>query len=173
MNNFLNLILKPLTKHVKSNIKDNIEFLKTCKRNVTDDTVLVTFDVCSLYTNIPHEFGLRAIEYFVSYYRQSINPRFTTQFILEAASFILSNNSMTFDKMFYLQIQGTTMSTIFPPTYGELSMGFREIELYTIIRSKFTLPICNCFEQNWKGFLDYCFIFLRLSLIKPEKMLDV
>ena len=27
LNNFLNLILKPLTKHVKSNIKDNIKFL--------------------------------------------------------------------------------------------------------------------------------------------------
>ena len=59
-------------------------------------------------------FGLRAIEYFVPNYRQSINPRFTTQFILEAASFILSNNSMTFDEMFYLQIQGTAMGTILP-----------------------------------------------------------
>ena len=47
LSNFLDLILKPLTKHVKSNIKDNIEFLKTFKRNVTDDTVLVTFDVCN------------------------------------------------------------------------------------------------------------------------------
>ena len=90
LSNFLDLILKPLTKHVRSNIKDNIEYLKTCKRNVTDDTVLVTFDVYSLYTNIPHEFGLRAIEYFISNCRQSVNPRFTTQFILEAASFILS-----------------------------------------------------------------------------------
>ena len=107
LSNFLDLILKPLTKHVKSNIKDNIEFLKTCKRNVTDDTVLVTFDVCSLYTNIPHEFGLRAIEYFVSYYRQIINPRFTTQFISETASFILSNNSITFDETLYFQTQGT------------------------------------------------------------------
>ena len=164
MSNFLDLVLKPLTKHVKSNIKDNIEFLKTCKRNVTDDTVLVTFDVCSLYTNISHEFGLRAIEYFVSYYRQSI---------LEAASFILSSNSMTFDEMFYLQIQGTAMGTIFAPTYATLSMGFHEIELYAIIRNKFTLPISNYFEQNWKRFLDDCFIFLRLSLIKPNELLNV
>ena len=58
LSNFLDLILKPLTKHVKSNIKDNIEFLKICERNVTDGTVLVTFDIRSLYTNIPHEFGL-------------------------------------------------------------------------------------------------------------------
>ena len=121
LSNFLDLILKPLTKHVRSNIKDNIEYLKTCKRNVTDDTVLVTFDVCSLYTNIPHEFGLKAIEYFVSYYRQSINPRLKTQIILEAASFILTNNSMTFDEMFYLQIQGTAIGKVVAPTYATLS----------------------------------------------------
>ena len=96
-------MLKPLTKYVKSNIKDYTEFLKTCKRNVTDDTVLVTLDVCNLYTIIPREFGRRAIEYFVSNYRQSINTRFTTQFILEAASVILRINSMTLDEMFYLQ----------------------------------------------------------------------
>ena len=88
------------------------------KRNVTDDAVLVTFNVWSLYTNIPYEFRLRAIESFISYYRQSRNPRFTIQFILEAASFILSSNSMTFDKMFYFQIQGTAMGTIFSPTYA-------------------------------------------------------
>ena len=173
MSNFLDLILKPLTKHVKSNIKDNIEFLKTCKRNVTDDTVLVTFGVCGLYINIPHEFGTRAIEYFVSNNRQSKNPMFTTQFVLEAASFILSNNSMTFDEMFCLQIQGTAMGKIFAHTYATLSISFHEIELYAIIRNKFTISVSKYFEQNWKGFLDDCFIFLTLSLIKPNKLLDV
>ena len=61
----------------------------------------------------------------------------------------------------------------FAPTYATLSMGFHEIELYAIIRNKFTLPISNYFEQNWKRFLDDCFIFLRLSLIKPNELLDV
>ena len=173
LSNFFDLILKSLTKHVKSNIKDNIEFLKTCKRNVTDDTDLVTVDVCSLNTNIPHDFGLRAIEYFVFYYRQSINPRFTTEFILEVASFILSNISMTFDEIIYFQIQRAARDTFFVPTYATLSMGFHETELYAIIRKKFTLPVSNHFEQNWKRFLDYCFIILRLSLIKSNKLLDV
>ena len=36
-----------------------------------------------------------------------------------------------------------------------------------------TLTVSNCFEQSWKRFLDDCFIFLRLSLIKPNKLLDV
>ena len=31
LSNFLDLILKPLTNHVKSNFKDNIQFLKKCK----------------------------------------------------------------------------------------------------------------------------------------------
>ena len=88
--------------------------------------------------NIPHEFGRRAIEYFVSYYRQSINS-ITTQFILEAESFTLSNNSMTFDEMCYLQMQGCEIGTIFPPTYATFSMGFHEIELHAIIRNKLTL----------------------------------
>ena len=131
---------------------------------------MVTFDVCSLYTNIPYEFGLRAIEYFVSNYRRSINPRFTTQFILETVSFILSNNSMTFDEIFYLQIQRTAVGTIFAPTYATLSMGFHETEKYATIINKFTLPPSNYSEQNWKRFLDDCFIFLRLSLIKPNEL---
>ena len=64
------------------------------------------------------------------------------------------------------------MGTIFAPTYATLSMGFHEIELYAIIRNKFTLPVSNYFEQNWKRFLDDCFIFLRLSLIKRNELLD-
>ena len=66
---------------------------------------------------------------------------------------------MTFDEFFYLQV----------PTYAALSMCFHEAELYAIIRNKFTLPISNYFEQNWKRFLDDCFIFLGLSLIKPNE----
>ena len=73
------------------------------------------------------------------------------------------------------------MGTIFAPTYATLSMGYHEIELYAVIRNKFTLPVSNYFENNWKRFLDGCFIFLRLSfikpkiisLIKPNELLDV
>ena len=51
-------------------------------------------------------------------------------------------------------------------------MGFHGIELYAIIRNKLTLPVFKNFEQNWTRFLDDCFIFLRLSLIKPSELLD-
>ena len=80
---------------------------------------------------------------------------------------------MTFDEIIYLQIQRAARGTFFVPTYATLSMGFHETKLYAIIRKKFTLPVSNHFEQNWKRFLDYCFIFLRLSLIKSNELLDV
>ena len=59
---------------------------------------------------------------------------------------------MTFDKIIYLQIQGTTMGAIFAATYSTLSMDYHEIKLYAIIRSKFTLPVSNYFEQIGKDF---------------------
>ena len=65
------------------------------------------------------------------------------------------------------------MGPIFAPTYVTLSMGFHEIELYAIIKNKVTLPVSNYFEQNWKRVLNDCFTFFRLSLIKPNELLDV
>ena len=50
---------------------------------------------------------------------------------------------------------------------------FHKIKIYTLIRNKFTVPVCNYFKKNWKRFLDDCFIFLILSLIKPNELLDV
>ena len=80
---------------------------------------------------------------------------------------------MLFEKIFYLAIQGTAMGTIFAPTYGTLSIDYHEIELYAIIKNKFTLPVSKDFEQNWKRYLDDCFILLRVSLINPNELLDV
>ena len=51
------------------------------------------------------------------------------------------------------------MGKIFAQTYATLLMGFHETELYAIIRNKFTPPVSNYFEQNWKIFLDDSHIF--------------
>ena len=51
------------------------------------------------------------------------------------------------------------MGKIFARTYATSLMGFHEIELYAIIRNKFTLPVSNELEQNWKRFSDDCLIF--------------
>ena len=56
--------------------------------------------------------------------------------------------------MFYLKIQGIAMGTIFAPTYTTLLMGYHEIELYAIIRNKFTLlvSILNKIGKDFRWF---------------------
>ena len=59
-----NTFPKPYLKHIKSFIGVILEiawtFLFKCPREVDSDTEIVTFYVTSLYTSIPHEFGLKA-----------------------------------------------------------------------------------------------------------------
>ena len=53
---------------------------------------IVAFDVTTLYTSTPHEYDLKALGYFLTTFKEEINPRFNNQFILDAVDFILKNN---------------------------------------------------------------------------------
>ena len=97
-----------------------------------------TFDVISLYTSIPWEFGLEAIDYFLTIYQEDLHSRFRKEFILESVNFILKNNRLTFDSEFYLQIKGIAMGKIFTSFYANLIMGY-EIKVYSIICQSYAL----------------------------------
>ena len=43
------------------------------------------------------------IWYFLTTFKEEMNPRFNNQFILDAADFIFKNISLTFDSMFFMQ----------------------------------------------------------------------
>ena len=70
--------------------------------------------------------------------------------------------------MFFLHIQWTTTFA----NYATSSVGFQKKTISYNQKKKFTLPVFSYIEQNCKRFLDDSFIFLRLSLIKPNKLLD-
>ena len=105
-------------------------FLNTLPLTVKEETLLASFDVESLYTNIPHELGIEAIKYWLDKYPQEIQNRFSKEFILEGIELILKNNSFYFDGTFYRQIKGTAMGTKFAPTYATLSIAYLEVKLY-------------------------------------------
>ena len=50
------------------------------------------------------------------------------------------------------------MGTKFAPVYGTLTVGYLEQELYKEIESSFGLKFRTYFINNWKRFLDDCFI---------------
>ena len=77
---------------------DSTDFLTKVPTTVPNETLLATFDVVSLCTNIPHDLGLTAVKYWLDKYPDSINQRFLCKFILEATKFILETirfNSIT------------------------------------------------------------------------------
>ena len=131
---------------------------------------IITFDVTSLYTSIPHEYGLKALGYFLTTFKEEINPRFNNQFILDAADFILKNNSLTFDSMFFLQLKRTAMGAVFAPTYANLTMAYHEIQVYFVIKNAYSLVLSKLFEKNWFRFSDAYEIFLNTKLIKPNDL---
>ena len=59
---FVDYHLRPLVKKIPSYIKDTTDFLHKIQSlgQLPDDTLLVTLDVSSLYTNIPHKEGMAA-----------------------------------------------------------------------------------------------------------------
>ena len=78
-------------EHIKSYIEGNLDFLAECSRENKWDTILTTFDVVGLCSNIRHEYGLN--------FPESLHP-----------------NYLNFDNEYFNQIKGTAMGTIFVPT---------------------------------------------------------
>ena len=65
------MLLKPFQKHIKSFIGNSLDFLIKCPRDVDEDTELAMFGVITLYTSIPHKFGLEAVDYFWLHIRRA------------------------------------------------------------------------------------------------------
>ena len=165
-------ILKPFLKRIKSLIRDSLDFLNKCPADIDEDTEIVTCDLISVYTRVSHEFGLEAIDYFLTKYQEDLHPRFRKEFVLQSANILLKNNTLTFDSHFYLQIKGTAMGTTFAPTYANLTMGYHEIKVYFIIRQSHVLASKH-FENSLYRYLGDCQILLKVNLIKPEHLLSI
>ena len=60
-----------------------MDFLNYIPDTVQPDTLLVSFDVTSLYTNIPHNLGIEAVNFWLQTHPEEINGRFPKQFILD------------------------------------------------------------------------------------------
>ena len=68
LSNFLDILLQPYAKYVKSYIKDTKDFLEKIPKQIDKESILVSFDVENLYSNIPHELGLKAISFWLNKY---------------------------------------------------------------------------------------------------------
>ena len=59
-----------------------MDFLIKCPKDVDEDTKIVRLDVITLYTSIPHEFGLEVLDYLLTTYQEYIRPTFKREYVL-------------------------------------------------------------------------------------------
>ena len=126
LSKLMDQILKPLVPHLKTFIKDEYHFLRKFPTTIPPNARVITCDVTSLYTSIPTDLGLEALDFWITKLASVVNKRFTKTFILESVKFILTNNYFQFNSTMWHQLCGTAMGKSFAPPYACLTMGFLE-----------------------------------------------
>ena len=144
---FADHYLQPLTACIPSYIRDTADFFNKLRElpPLPSGSHLVTLDVSSLYTNIPHDKGIKACE-------EALNTRtdqsLSTEDLYHLIKLILTKNAFTFNEAFYLKQSGTDMGTRMAPSYPNLFMGKFEREF---LHTQLALPLV------WWRFIDDVF----------------
>jgi hypothetical protein len=123
---------------------------------IPENTTLVTLDVTSLYTNMPHDDGIVTCR---TMWEQRTAHEPPTECLVEMLTLVLKYNNFTFDANHYLQINGTAMGTIMAPSYANIFMGNLEERL---LLSSLKQPL------SWFRFIDD----VNMKWIHSDKELD-
>ena len=122
---YVDLKLQPIAKTRKSYLRDTQDFLSRIQqyKNLPENTLLVTADVQSLYTNITHQAGITAVKNTLIKEKHS---NLEIGLITRLIRLILTKNCFNFNNKSYLQIQGTAMGTKMAPSYAIIYMAHLE-----------------------------------------------
>ena len=126
LSKLMDKVLNPLVPHLRTFIKDEYDFLRKFPKKIPSETRILCCDVTSLYTSIPTDLGIEALDYWLTKLSSLVPGRFTKQFILEAVQFILENNYFQFNSAVWHQLSGTAMGKSFAPPYACLTLGYLE-----------------------------------------------
>ena len=173
LSNFLDVLLKSFLKHVKSYVRDDIDFLNKVPKNTTESKVLLTLDVTNMYTNIDNNLGREAIEFWLDNHPECIPRNVPKDFNLKAVNIVLEFNTFTFNDRTFLQMKGVSMGTKCAPTYVTLVMAYLEIKLYNIIGEKYGEEIKQQFIRDWLRYLDDCFLDWDEKIDTVSNLLNV
>jgi len=142
--------LKPHVQSIRSYIRDTTHFLQILQEVYTlpTDTLLVTLDVTSLYTNIPQNEGIASVARLLIAKRPP-GALPTKSSLLRLLSLGLKRNNFQFNGVDYLQVSGTAMGNPFAPSFANIFLSeFEQKHVYTY----------NCSPLLWKRYIDDIFI---------------
>ena len=141
---FVDLHLQPHVQNLPSYLQDTTDFLRKqdALSPLPPDTLLVSMDVTSLYTNITHQDGIQACE---EVWETRTNKDPPTETLIKLLTLVLKCNNFEFNGKRYLQVQGTAMGTKMAPAYANIFMGRLENQLLMSVTLK---------PFSWLRFID-------------------
>ena len=140
--------MEPALSFIKHILKDSFNFIDRIDTQCTVNTILSTFDIKSLHTNIKHVF-YKVIECWIDKFHDDIPllSQFTKAFTLEGLNIILKFNYFYISKNFFHQIKGTAMATIFAVVGSSLTVVILKLKCL-LCYYKFILEICRLFSPQ-------------------------
>ena len=112
------------------------------------ESILVTLDVQSLYTNSPHDTSLQALSRYPNTRPEGLLP--PSNFILSLTKKALTSNDFQYAGSFYQQIQSTAMGIDFAPNNANVFMGhWEETFIYDVQKKTYFQNI-----TLWKRYID-------------------
>ena len=142
---FVDRLIQPIAQKQDSYLKDTTDFLNFIESTkLPKNTVLVSMDVTSLYTNIPHEEGVTTVCHAYEDFYGDKAP-IPTKYLREMLYLILTENSFQFCGSNYLQTLGTAMGTKMAAAFVNIFMARieRQILSQSCIKPLF-----------WKRYID-------------------
>ena len=106
--------------HLQRHVKDSTGLIKNNPGKIPANSIIVTMDFRSLYTNIPHKEDIKVVETAL----KGNNKQ--TRVIIYFLKLILTLNNFILNFKDYLQINGCAMETKCAPTYANIFMGIFE-----------------------------------------------
>ena len=163
LSSFVDRLLQPIAKTQKSYLKDTTDFINFIERTkVPEQTIIVSMDVTSLYTNIPQEEGINTVCNAYEEFHNN-NPPIPSHFLREMLSLILMENSFQFTGKNYLQTHGTAMGTKMAVAFANIYMASIE----TQILSKSSIK-----PLEWKRYIDDIFSLWNNNIQEIEQFIE-
>ena len=181
INKYIANILKAYVKHENKNAKNSTMF-SNYVRNVPieDDKIMLSFDVTSLYTNIPIIDTLNIIKDYVhSDDKFARKTAITQDMFLDLVNLVLTTTWYTFNSQFYQQTGGVAMGSPASSTTAEIYMQTDQSTAISTalhppkVWERFGDDVYSIVKHNWKTFPITSTIFIKiLSLLWRKKVME-
>lgn len=162
---FIDFVLNPLVQVSPYFLRDSWDFLNLLFLNPPTDehTILVTLDIESLYSNIPHDIGIEYLRNYLSKFTTFSQEKINM--ICSLTSLVLTNNFFHFDGKIFHQTKGVAMGAKLAPAFANLVLAWWECNFLVYLPGFNNILLYRRYIDDlffvWKGCESDLFTFIN------------